>query len=385
MNTGEYTFNVHRRTGIEQVRIIVEMPEDDKTYLGGFKNVTNGLVYLHSFSQTDQLRRIHPIKCHRDTQTHEYSSKSCNTHKEFGTQVERTGLWIDKRKDVGMQANKYFTSEMWQERRELAAHFIQKMFRGCFARKRTNELRRQKELKKQEQIDTEKNFRKHEEEKHEREIRRRIHPKTKDDFEILYQELELWRTNETNKIKKNPDLSEEMKKIAMKQLLEKEIELLQTIDRLKIQANKENREEKIQSFLKSMADPKRWLRSDGRTTNVTTPFTTRADELMQIYNGLKMKSVSLDERLDILLNTKFTVLERRYEKISDEIEELINREADMINRGRPEPSLEGLRQRLCNLFLQYIENPKMNPEAARFQKIPIELLERDLKKAKLKN
>jgi len=47
-----------------------------------------------------------------------------------------------------MQAQKYFTSEMWQERREAAAHFIQKMFRGCFARKRTRELRRQKELKK---------------------------------------------------------------------------------------------------------------------------------------------------------------------------------------------------------------------------------------------
>ena len=105
------------------------------------------------------------------------------------------------------------------------------MVRGCFARKRTNELRRQKDLKKQEQIDTEKSFRKKEEDKHEREIRRRIHPKTKDDFEILYQELELWRTNETNKIKKNIELPEEMKKIAMKQLLEKEIELLQTIDR----------------------------------------------------------------------------------------------------------------------------------------------------------
>jgi len=89
-----------------------------------------------------------------------------------------------------------------------------------------------------------------------------------------------------------------------------------------------------------------------------------------------MKNVSLDERLDILLNTKFTVLERPCD-VSAEIEELINREADMINRGRPENSLEGLRQRLCNLFLQYIENPKMNPEAARFQKIPIELLERD--------
>jgi len=296
MNSGEYTFNVHRRTGMEQVRILVEMPEEEKPYMGGFKNVTNGLVYLHAFSQTDQLRRIHPIKCHRDTQTYDYSSKSSNTHREFGTQVPRTGLWIDSRKDLHLQAQKYFTSDMWEERREAAAHFIQKMFRGCFARKRTRELRRQKELKKQHQIETEKEFRRKEEEKHEREIRRRIHPKTKDDFEILYQELELWRTNETNKIKKNADLTEEQKKIAMKQLLEKEIELLQTIDRLKINANKENREEKIQSFLKSMADPKKWMRSDGRITEVTTPFTTRADELMQIYNGLRMKNVSLDER-----------------------------------------------------------------------------------------
>ena len=51
---------------MEQVRIVVEMPEEEKPYMGGFKNVTNGLVYLHGFSQTDQLRRIHPIKCHRD-------------------------------------------------------------------------------------------------------------------------------------------------------------------------------------------------------------------------------------------------------------------------------------------------------------------------------
>lgn len=76
---------------------------------------------------------------------------------------------------------------------------------------------------------------------------------TKEDFDILYQELELWRTNETSKIKNNTDLSEKQRKEAMKQLLDKEIELLQTIDRLKIQANKENREEKIQAFLKSMA------------------------------------------------------------------------------------------------------------------------------------
>jgi len=58
---------------------------------------------------------------------------------------------------------------------------------------------------------------------------------------------------------------------------------LQTIDRLKIIANKENKEEKISKFLKSMSDPKKWLRSDNRFTEVHTPFTTRAKELMDIY------------------------------------------------------------------------------------------------------
>ena len=36
----------------------------------------------------------------------------------------------------------------------------------------------------------------------------------------------------------------------------------------------------------------------------------------------------------------------------------------------------GLRKRLCNLFLQFIENPRFNPEAARFQKIPFDLLQK---------
>jgi hypothetical protein len=84
---------------------------------------------------------------------------------------------------------------------------------------------------------------------------------------------------------------------------------LQTIDKLKIIANKENKQEKIKVFLKGMSDPKLWLRSDGRYTEVHTPFTLRAKELMEIYYGLKLKKVTIDERLDILLNTKWTIKE----------------------------------------------------------------------------
>ena len=62
---------------------------------------------------------------------------------------------------------------------------------------------------------------------------------------------------------------------------------------------------------------------------------------MSIYNGLKLKKITIDERLDILLRTKWTVKEWDT-NIAKEIVELIDREADMLNRGRPETSLDGM-------------------------------------------
>lgn len=42
-----------------------------------------------------------------------------------------------------------------------------------------------------------------------------MHPKLYKDFDILYNELEAWRLNETKKIKNNSDLKEEEKKLAL--------------------------------------------------------------------------------------------------------------------------------------------------------------------------
>ena len=125
---------------------------------------------------------------------------------------------------------------------------------------------------------------------------------------------------------------------------------MQQIDRLKIQANTKNKSEKINNFLRAMSDPKLWKRSDGRYTEVHTPFSTRAKELMDLYKGLLLPNLSTDERLDVLLHTKWTVKEFDC-NLTREIVELIDREADMLNRGRGEGSLEGLRRRLSNLFL----------------------------------
>ena len=213
-----------------------------------------------------------------------------------------------------------------------------------------------------------------EEHEHKEEIERRMHPKKGKDFEILYNELEAWRLNETKKIKGSTELKEEEKKLALQLLLHKETKILQQVDKLKIQAHGKNKTEKITNFLRAMSDPKLWKRSDGRFTEVHTPFSTRAKELMDLYNGLKLPYLSTDERLDVLLHTKWTVKEFDC-NLTREIVDLIDREADMLNRGRSEASLEGLRKRLGNLFLQFIETPEFNPEAARFQKVPRELLQ----------
>ena len=162
--------------------------------------------------------------------------------------------------------------------------------------------------------------------------------------------------------------------MALEQLLHKETKLLQTIDRLKITAGHQNKQEKIEKLLKKMSNPKKWRLNDGRFAEVHTPFTTRAKELMDLFNGLKMGNLSIDERLDVLLHTKWTVKEFDC-NLTREIVDLIDREADMLNRGRSEKSLEGLRKRLVNLFLQFVETPEFNPEAARYQKVPKELLQ----------
>jgi len=108
---------------------------------------------------------------------------------------------------------------------------------------------------------------------------------------------------------------------------------------------------------------------------VHTPFTTRSKELMELYNGLRLPLLTVDERLDVLLHVKWTVKEFQC-NLTRDIVDLIDREADMLNRGRSEASLEGLRKRLANLFLQFVHTPEFNPESARFQKVPQELFAR---------
>eukprot|EP00735_Rhodelphis_limneticus_P010732 TRINITY_DN3556_c0_g1::TRINITY_DN3556_c0_g1_i1::g.18009::m.18009 TRINITY_DN3556_c0_g1::TRINITY_DN3556_c0_g1_i1::g.18009 ORF type:complete len:322 (+),score=90.67,sp/Q4R6T7/IQUB_MACFA/40.58/3e-62,IQ/PF00612.22/0.00066,FlgN/PF05130.7/0.78,FlgN/PF05130.7/46,P4Ha_N/PF08336.6/1.8,P4Ha_N/PF08336.6/19 TRINITY_DN3556_c0_g1_i1:449-1414(+) len=308
------------------------------------------------------------MKFHRDTQTHFTRTLAQQSTRDATTPSAKPGIYLDPTADREIMPRPYFDSEALFQLKLEKTIIIQCHVRGWFARRLAHRMRQ--DLESARDYVHEQERKKHDEaEEHRRkEIQRRMHPKTPEDFEILYKELEAWRLLETKKLNES-GLEESERLEALAHLLHKETKLLQTIDRLKIAAAHENKEERVKKVLEMMAAPKKWAISDGTICEVHTPFTTRSKELLELYNGLRLPLLSIDERLDVLLHVKWTVKEFDC-NLTREIVELIDREADLLNRGRTEASLQGIRQRIANGFLQFCMTPEFNPEAARFQRVP---------------
>ncbi len=345
-----------------------------KTYQGGYRNKHNGKVYHHASNQTAVKRKPRwegqAEKFHRETQTAEYKSRSMQVGCESGTQMARPDLYIDNSRDRHVSPKRYVTSvEVARMKLEKTIQ-LQCAWRSYIARVRSTAVR-QLLLDREERLAAEEQARReHAVEQHQREVERRLHPRSQKDFEVLYNELEEWRFKETARIKEQTASGTPERRAAMQELLARETKLVQTIDRLKIKADDENRKLAVQRKMLNMSQPKQWQRRNEDVVNVQTPFTTRAGELMQLYNAVIDPSLTTEARVDVLLNVKWTVKEFDCQ-LTRELAALIDREADMLHRGRGKKSLEGLRRRISNQFLQFIESPQFNPEAARFQKIDV--------------
>ena len=148
-------------------------------------------------------------------QTYQYKTKSTHMMREQGCQMETGGIFIDRRDDKIIYPRKYFSSSMWTKQREETTLYIQCRVRGWFARRRANKLRKNRFDRDGELISRQAELQQMEEERHKEEIERRMHPKTAKDFDILYNELEAWRLNETKKIKNSTELKEDEKALAM--------------------------------------------------------------------------------------------------------------------------------------------------------------------------
>ncbi|KAJ3130221.1 hypothetical protein HK100_008171 [Physocladia obscura] len=328
-----------------------------KVYMGGYRSKKNGAVYFNATSQTPTAQEIKDAKAnpkfHRDTQTKFERHRFSQPKRESFTQMDKSDCFVSSVYDYAIRPKKYFSSEDHEKMLNHMATVIQCFVRKCFASRLVRRLRKERDMRMKAMAAKEKRRKALENKKRKKEIESRLHPKTRKDFDILYNGLE-----------------QPARLAALADLMDQEAVLIQKIDKLKIAANEENREKAIVKLLEKMSSPKRWpvLKGEGAVL-VDTPNTIRARELRDLYHALTVSMLSVDERLQILLHVKYTVKEFDC-VLTREIVELINREGDLVSRGRDIKSLEGLRRRISNLFLQFVQTPEFNPEAAAYQKFP---------------
>ncbi|XP_006122704.2 IQ motif and ubiquitin-like domain-containing protein isoform X1 [Pelodiscus sinensis] len=353
----------------QDVAVEIERPTYRKPFLGGFKHRVTGVEFHNAGSQTvPKKRRDKGIEVFcRETQTVVEKNKRQQTINTTSTQMTKIGLYVSNMTDKLRRPRTYLTAEEYHKRRLDAVIVLQTYFRRWHAINVVQKLREEKRLRLEWEVQEELRKKREKEERLRREYERRLNPKTKEDFELLYHALELWRQEEIEHI--NSTFTGAERKAVLCALLEQETQLIASIGRHKLNADEENQQKAILFFLDKCAEPKRWKAYDGKITEMDTQFTLRARELLEIYRSISMKDLPKDERLDVLLTLKHTVKEHGC-KLTHEIVELIDREADLMMRGVKECNLEGLRKRICTLFLQYIKTPLFNPEVARILKVP---------------
>ena len=363
---------INKPSGPVTVNVDIEyqIPQH-KPFLGGFKNRITGAELHHVAGQTALLPHQKGLdklidKFHRSTQTQITSQSDAQTAREFGCQTPFFHQFI-KEEYPTLDAKPYKLATDELAEREFAALSIQRVTRGFFARQTVAKMRIDLEKEKAEMQEQAERVQRELDEKKEEKKRRRTNPRTAADFKVLYDELAAWHWQETQAINEG-GYSEEERKQRLQELLKKETELLHTIDKMKIAAKKVNTEENNMTKLENLSKEKTWELSTGETIKVETPNSKRALELKNLYQALKLTDVTPDERIETLLMLKQTV--KQFDcQLTQDLITLIDREADLLNRGRKESSLTGLRKRIETLFLQFCTTPEFNPEAASLQKV----------------
>ncbi|GAB1609628.1 IQ and ubiquitin-like domain-containing protein, partial [Argonauta hians] len=352
------------------VPIEVLAPTRKKPYLGGFRHKITSVEFHNASSQTQQLPLRWPkntLYC-RDTQTKMLANQMIQTAQDTATQMTKIGCYVSVQGNKLRKPGKYRTADEEEAEKKTMVLVLQKYIRRYLAIKRVGKIRAAKERKLQFERDQQLKREQDKEKRIRDEFQRRQFPRSRKDFNTLFNALEKWRLQEIAKI--NDTLTGAERKAALYMLLNQELEHLAAIGRHQAIADDIVAEKNIQAFLNKTSDPKVFIsKYDNSATLIDTPYTVRASQLREIYNSLLENHYTLDERLDALLTLKYTI--RDYDcKLCYDITRLVDREADLLMRGVSNNNLAGLRKRISTLFLQFIKTPFFNPEAARYTTLP---------------
>ena len=341
----------------------------DKPYLGGYRHRKTKKVYHHAATQTENksksAKREKEMKC-MQVQTRPETSIELQTTQEKATQMPRLGLYVLKQEDREIfYSGKYITAEELSNQYLFQVMFVQRVCRGWIARKKVAQMRDVYSKQKDQEVEEKKQKAEELYKRKMEEADRCENPKTKADFDMLYNKLEEWRRTEEEGLggKEGRQLN-----VARAKLVMQEATMLSKISQNKNSANLEAKEFAVRDFLERASSPHCWSLSSGGTIRIVTPDTLRALELKNLYIRLKCDDVIPEERVLVLVDLQENISKWDC-KLTKEMTQLIKRETDMMERGVRHTNLAGLRLRILHLFLQYVRTPKYNPEARRYSRL----------------
>lgn len=136
----EIEVSVNTVTGPYSFPVTIIKAMQRKLYFGGYRNRSTHRIYHHAATQTPTENKGHHkentnLRC-RETQTYEFKSRSIQSVRESGTQMQRVDLHLDVSKDRVLIPRIYKSSDelMLIKRRKCVE--IQRVWRGYMARSR---------------------------------------------------------------------------------------------------------------------------------------------------------------------------------------------------------------------------------------------------------
>ncbi|XP_065092122.1 IQ motif and ubiquitin-like domain-containing protein [Ochlerotatus camptorhynchus] len=333
-----------------------------KPFIGGYVDKITKTEYHDAFTQTGPpLERIKfEGILSRDTQTVEEKAIEIDTPRDcatvnFGDATEHS--YVSKYTDRVIEPGKYESYDEMTKRIDLIGKvtLIQRNFRRYMWQRLIKESaaewrRLQKEQKRRESKRT-----KVRQDEYRKECIVKTFPKTKQDFDALYAQVQMWKENELKQICEKysgaPKIAE------MNMLLDKEVQLLNGIERQRQILQQQAKKVRNEQILKKLGDPVKWVGYNSLIIQMDTLSNQRARYLTNYYRKLADETQGAHERIT-LLNRLSDVIAKEVHPAVDELETLLQRERQLLICNVKETGLDLLRKRQLTLLMDIISTDK---------------------------
>ncbi|GAB0094271.1 IQ and ubiquitin-like domain-containing protein [Sergentomyia squamirostris] len=349
---------------VKEVLVEIENRSIVKPFLGGFRNSKTDVEFHHAFTQTgpscDAMR--YDGRTTRETQTIQQKSSSLDTNRERGSQCYSQYFLCPTDKII--KSRRYVSSDEMVNHLERVrkARIIQKNYRVYLWRKFIHKAAQQWRHLLAEQQRRESQIEEIYVNRFKKEQLSKTCPRTKEDFELLYAQVEKWKISEVNRI--NETCSGATRIAELNALLDKEIQLLNGIDYQKSVIRKELKEERTDRHLENLGRPTKWIGYRNQIIEMDTIRSQRTRFLTHFHKRLRENLTKMD-RLQLIREIKDIIKSCDFScAASIELEELFEREKRLWECQYNPKDLENLHQRQQTLFLDIIYSVgKSKPKA----------------------